>query len=49
MPQLQDLVIHRPRRWIGIVSPNLVEQDFARQHPVSILGEEFQYLELMSG
>src|SRR5580692_7004379 len=42
LPQLQDLVIHGPRRWIGIIPPNLVEQNFARQHALSILSEKFQ-------
>src|SRR5580692_8359864 len=41
LPQLQDLIIHSPRGWIGVVSPNLVEQDFTREHALRILCEEF--------
>ncbi|MCU1225063.1 MAG: hypothetical protein JWQ42_3156 [Edaphobacter sp.] len=47
LPQLQYLIINRPRGGIGVVTPHLIQQELPRKHPVDVVGKILQQPELV--
>ena len=40
LPKLQDMIVHRARRRVVLISPNFVEQLIAADHSVGVLHSE---------
>ena len=49
LPKLQNVVVHRARRRIVLITPDFIQQLIARDHPLGILQKKFQRLEFLRG
>jgi hypothetical protein len=47
LTELKDLIVNSPRGWIAVIAPNLIQEFFAAQYPLCVVGEELEQFKLV--